>query len=460
MLTLLSFNQDKTCLAAASEKAFAIFNCDPFDSCYTCAQHTVSVAEMLFSTSLVAIVDPAVGTSCLRIINTKKNSTICELAFPARITAIKMNRKRIVVFLTAQVLIYDVSCMKLLHKIDMLNPCPAVGPQNEPEIACDLSSSDLSILAFQQFDPSPESTPGDSNNGTSNSNDKSNNLGPQSGNAVIFDALNVAPICIVNCHKTGLQKLTLSENGVLLASASKKGTIVRIFNTQTGARLCEFRRGSLPASICSLSFNSTNTVLACSSTTGTVHFFNVPEYIAHLGVSKDIGSSLLSSTPAQTTTAATDTPTAGTTSPSPPSLSPTPPKELPKSSLLSTEENDEVQKLMASVDVLAEGGKRESAFQKTKNLTNLLWSQSKHYLPQHISSIIEPKRDYAFIHLPTVGKSTIGLFESTCYIATADGMFLQYSIPSPQAAEAALAASSSSNSPIECKLVKHHQIPL
>lgn len=479
MLTLLSFNQDRTCLAAASASSFAIYNCDPFDSCYRCAQHTVTIAEMLFSTSLVAIVDPAVGTSCLRIINTKKNSTICELAFPSRIVSVKMNRKRIVVFLATQVLIYDVSCMKLLQKIELSHPC--VEANGTQHMACDLSSSDLSVLAFQQFDPLASSAGangaghanGTGNGGTNSSHGaggepyrdgaESDNLGSQSGNAVIFDALKLSPLCIINCHKTALQILTLSENGVLLASASKKGTIIRIFNTQTGSKLCEFRRGSLPASICSLSFNSNNTILACSSTTGTVHFFSVPDSVAQLGVSKDFASAPLSTPPTATMDSSViDTPSTTSSSPSSPNktVPVIPSNELPNSSSLTTEETDEVQKLMASVDNLERGGKHTSALQKTKNLTSMLWSQSKQYLPVQISSMLEPKRDYAFIRLPATGDSMIGLLENTCYIATADGMFLQYNIPSPSVADALSTTNTITNSPIECKLVKHHQVPL
>lgn len=457
MLRLLHFNQDNTCLAVASETAFAIYNCDPFDSCYVSSpQHSVSIAEMLFSTSLVAIVDPHLGTSCLRIINTKKNSTICELAFPVPILNVKMNRKRIIVVLTNQLLIYDVSCMKLLKNIDFSF---SIDPPSIDSIACALSSSDYSILAFQQFDP-PSNSDAPSNTTETNTHQEENeisSLGSQSGNVVIFDALKLSPISIINCHKSGVQKLTLSENGILLATASTKGTIIRIFNTQTGSKMYEFRRGSLPATICSLTFNSDNSILACSSDTGTVHFFSVPDHISELGISKELmSSSSSSSSPATISNSSTVMNKISQTG-------------LPRSSELTPEETEEVQKLMDSTILSKKkpSTATQSTLQKTKKLTNYLWSRSKQYLPQQINAILEPKRDFAFIRLPTIGTSVIGLVENTCYIATTDGLFLQYVVPPVPTQPSALRQRDSEPesgsvpaSPLECRLVKHHQIPL
>ncbi|KAK9945626.1 hypothetical protein M0R45_011131 [Rubus argutus] len=67
----------------------------------------------------------------------------------------------------------------------------------------------------------------------------------------------------------GLQK------GQLLATASSKGTLIRIFNTLDGSLLQEVRRGADRAEIYSLAFSSTAQWLAVSSDKGTVHVFNL-----------------------------------------------------------------------------------------------------------------------------------------------------------------------------------------
>lgn len=45
-------------------------------------------------------------------------STICELTFPTRVLAVRLNRKRLVVVLEDEIYLYDISNMKLLYTIE------------------------------------------------------------------------------------------------------------------------------------------------------------------------------------------------------------------------------------------------------------------------------------------------------------------------------------------------------
>jgi autophagy-related protein 18 len=67
---------------------------------------------MLFSTSLVAIVgtgeESSLSPRLLQIVNTKRESTICELTFISGILAVKLNRKRLIVVLEEHIYIYDI----------------------------------------------------------------------------------------------------------------------------------------------------------------------------------------------------------------------------------------------------------------------------------------------------------------------------------------------------------------
>lgn len=69
---------------------------------------------MLFSTSLVALV---LSPRLLRIVNTRRQSTICELTFPSRIGALRLNRTRLLVITEDLVFIYDIASMRSLHQI-------------------------------------------------------------------------------------------------------------------------------------------------------------------------------------------------------------------------------------------------------------------------------------------------------------------------------------------------------
>jgi WD40 repeat protein len=64
--------------------------------------------------------------------------------------------------------------------------------------------------------------------------------------------------------------------GTILATASDKGTLIRIFSTEDGGALCELRRGSDKADIFSITFDKHTRWLACSSGKGTIHIFTVP----------------------------------------------------------------------------------------------------------------------------------------------------------------------------------------
>lgn len=60
----------------------------------------------------------------------------------------------------------------------------------------------------------------------------------------------------------------------MLASMSGKGTIIRIFNPLTGDKLHELRRGTEPAKIQDLSFESeTGKYLTCTSNRDTIHVY-------------------------------------------------------------------------------------------------------------------------------------------------------------------------------------------
>ena len=65
----------------------------------------------------------------------------------------------------------------------------------------------------------------------------------------------------------------MCPNGYKLATASEKGTIIRIFDVCKGECLQELRRGSEYATIYSLAYDIKSQWLACSSDSGTIHIF-------------------------------------------------------------------------------------------------------------------------------------------------------------------------------------------
>lgn len=83
-------------------------------------------------------------------------------------------------------------------------------------------------------------------------------------------------ISIIPAHSSALRAIAVSPDGELLATASEMGTLIRIFATSNCAKLAELRRGIDPATIFSLGFSPSGTLLACTSDKSTLHIFDVP----------------------------------------------------------------------------------------------------------------------------------------------------------------------------------------
>lgn len=83
-------------------------------------------------------------------------------------------------------------------------------------------------------------------------------------------------VSIVPAHGSALRALQLSPDGEVMATASETGTLVRIYSTGNCAKIAELRRGIDQATIFSLGFSPSGTMLACTSDKSTLHIFDVP----------------------------------------------------------------------------------------------------------------------------------------------------------------------------------------
>lgn len=259
-MNFVTFNQDYSHLAVGTSRGFRIYTTDPFAKIYETKQSDISLMEMLFSTSLVALI---LSPRKLRITNTKRQSTICELTFPTAVLAVRMNRKRLVVVLEDQIYLYDISNMKLLTTIET---------SPNPHAICALSpSSENCYLTY----PLPQKTITSSFAPPSHAPPSGTHIPPTSGDVLIFDALKLEAINVVEAHRSPLSCITLNNTGTLLATASDKGTIIRVFSIPDVHKLYHFRRGSTPSRIYSMSFNTSSSLLCVSSATDTVHIFKL-----------------------------------------------------------------------------------------------------------------------------------------------------------------------------------------
>jgi WD40 repeat protein len=78
---------------------------------------------------------------------------------------------------------------------------------------------------------------------------------------------------LIEAHESTLRALTLTANGSLLATASHKGTVIRVWDVATSLNVYEFRRGVERAQITCLAFSWDDQWLSCASDKGTTHIF-------------------------------------------------------------------------------------------------------------------------------------------------------------------------------------------
>ena len=79
----------------------------------------------------------------------------------------------------------------------------------------------------------------------------------------------------IKAHTGNIAFISLNSDGLLVATASEKGTLIRIFRSDTGENIQEVRRGKDFAEIYSICFSHNNQFLACSSDRGTIHIFSL-----------------------------------------------------------------------------------------------------------------------------------------------------------------------------------------
>lgn len=82
---------------------------------------------------------------------------------------------------------------------------------------------------------------------------------------------------IFSAHDGAIAALALSPNGNYYATASDKGTLIRIFKVATGQLLYELRRGTDRAQIWSICFSSDSNRVGVTSDKGTLHIFTLPD---------------------------------------------------------------------------------------------------------------------------------------------------------------------------------------
>uniref|UniRef100_H2YS05 WD repeat domain phosphoinositide-interacting protein 3 n=1 Tax=Ciona savignyi TaxID=51511 RepID=H2YS05_CIOSA len=218
------------CFVCGMSNGFRVYNTHPLKEKerqdFADNKCGITHVEMLFRCNYLAMVGS--GTSP-QFPKNKGTYVVIELAFTSDVRGVRLSRDRIVVALDRLIKVFTFT--QHPQQLHVFETC------YNSEGLCQLCpSSSRSILVF----PSKVT-----------------------GSVQVFDLKNTQETSLdIPAHDGPISCLALNVEGSRLATASHKGTLIRIFNTATGSQVGELRRGS------------GNAKIYCSSTRFLPKYFN------------------------------------------------------------------------------------------------------------------------------------------------------------------------------------------
>ncbi|XVF06046.1 hypothetical protein REPUB_Repub06bG0014500 [Reevesia pubescens] len=205
----LFFNQDNTCFYAATDRGFLVFNTDPYRPLLRRDFDTgLSLLSMLFRFEVFALVGSspsASGNTNTKALLWDDHASRCvgELSFRSPIRSIRLRRDTIIVTLLHKIYVYNFSDLKLLHQLETTW---------NPKGVCEVSQvSGPMVLVCP---------------------------GLQKG-TVRIENCGSKRSKFINAHSSNITCLALTHDGRVLATASSKGTLIRVFNALDGTLIQE-----------------------------------------------------------------------------------------------------------------------------------------------------------------------------------------------------------------------------
>eukprot|EP01120_Amphizonella_sp_Union-15-10_P005469 TRINITY_DN1629_c0_g1_i1.p1 TRINITY_DN1629_c0_g1~~TRINITY_DN1629_c0_g1_i1.p1 ORF type:complete len:348 (-),score=34.73 TRINITY_DN1629_c0_g1_i1:74-1117(-) len=247
-LLYVAFNQDDGCFACGTENGFFICDTDPFKLRFRREfdDGGIGIVEMLYRCNILALVgggkNPKYNRNKVMIWDDYQVKCIAELEFRSAVLGIKLRRDMIVVVLENKVYVYNFSDLKLLDQRDTFH---------NPRGLIALSSSSTSTVLVTLSEAVGE---------------------------VIVD-IDRKKKHVILAHTNPISQMALNNNGTLLATTSDRGTLIRVFDTHSGKKIQEFRRGAQQAVIQSISFSKDSSTICVSSDKGTIHLYSVKAFV-------------------------------------------------------------------------------------------------------------------------------------------------------------------------------------
>lgn len=256
----MSFNQDVSCFCIGNKKGYIIFKSYPIgDNCKREINMSISLISMLYKTNIIAFVKTT-NTNELIIWDDSQNKILTKIKVAFNIKNIKLSSATIFIIGEYEISVYSLNSFEFYELIKTSHNINGV-----LGISKNINSN---IIAYPSVYIGEVSI--------KNYNDRKSKE------------------IKIKAHHSDIAAIGVNSDGSLVATSSEKGTVIRIFTANDGMLLQEVRRGTEQVEIYSLVFDYKSQYLACSSSKGTVHIFNVKSNNNNKDNSKSILGSMAS----------------------------------------------------------------------------------------------------------------------------------------------------------------------
>ena len=192
----------------------------------------ITSIAMLGTSSLVAVAGSASNETDftkrqMRLLNTKNNKVMHNLKFKTAILNIEMSVKCVAVLLENKITLYDTR--RLHHLRDVPT---AYNPRGLGKLMC------ISSLSSSTKNDTLLVYPAENNKGISPTTEAKGFVG-------ILDCSRMCVLSSFKAHELNISTIAVCNEMKAMATASEKGTLVRVFRVPSGEIMYTFRRGSV-----------------------------------------------------------------------------------------------------------------------------------------------------------------------------------------------------------------------
>ncbi|CAG7829215.1 unnamed protein product [Allacma fusca] len=249
-ITNIRFNQDKSCFMCCMDNGLRIYYVEPLVEKVHYDERTiggVGFCEMVWRCNLFAIVSggskPKYADNSVLVYDDNLKRAVLEFTFDQPVLSVRCRKDRLVAVLKNRIHIFSFP-----HQPQKLF---TVETKSNPLGLCELSPGNNILLVFP---------------------------GSKMGSLQFMNLASTEPTVssspvTINAHQGELACIAINQQGNLIASASEKGTLIRVWDAQKRIPLIELRRGTDPATIFCINFSPDSDFLCCSSDKGTIHIF-------------------------------------------------------------------------------------------------------------------------------------------------------------------------------------------